>query len=286
MMRALSHEHLVPVLACNILESNHNQSCWLAHIVVPMMQAMNFQQAPRTAVLQFAQGMQYLHSQGLAHRDLQPSSILLDGHGNVCIADCGMALLEPFVLQREERFEELVANGIAYRAPEQTDSSLWLRSDGDFSESVDEGAEEEADAACDGMAADVYAFGVLVAEMVNRHPPSITTKNLSSAMKGVGWKKITKERKRTKWNPSLLQHLFYVPLVCRSYAAHIILANFRFCEASAPRPSPWLPWPCPSVTSWSAAGGWTQSRARPFTKLCKKLRATLVHFWFKNMLGL
>jgi hypothetical protein len=179
---ALSHEHIAPVLALNmVMERN---ACWKVHIVVPRMPALDSGQrpVPPAAVLEIALGMQYLHGQGMAHKSLKPSNILLNDHGSVCIAGCSFAALEPFVLREYKNYEELVANGIAYKAPEQFVKSLWLRKDERGNDNDDNDDEEEK---LDWTRADVYAFGVIVAEMVNRRPPNITTKNLASAMKKV-----------------------------------------------------------------------------------------------------
>src|SRR5262249_56743807 len=41
--------------------------------------------------IQVAEALEYANRQGILHRDVKPSNLLLDNHGNVWIADFGLA---------------------------------------------------------------------------------------------------------------------------------------------------------------------------------------------------
>lgn len=87
--------------------------------------------------------LEYLHSLDIVYRDLKPENILLDRSGNVMLADFGLAKENVNVMNPATTF----CGSPAYLAPEILDK---------------EGSEK---------AADVYAFGVLLYELLAGSPP-------------------------------------------------------------------------------------------------------------------
>lgn len=65
---------------------------------------------------QLVSGVSWLHGKGVAHRDIKPENILLDGDGNLKIADFGLAVL--FQYQGKYRESESICGSPPYVAPE------------------------------------------------------------------------------------------------------------------------------------------------------------------------
>ena len=112
-------------------------------------------------VPQVCEALQYAHEQGIVHRDIKPENILMDGRGQVKIADFGLAkLLDPSP-QNENISRVGQRMGTAqYMAPEQVQDST----------NVDHRA-------------DIYSLGVVFYEMLTGElpigrfsPPSQTVK--------------------------------------------------------------------------------------------------------------
>lgn len=64
-----------------------------------------------------ARGLQHAHEQGVVHRDVKPSNILIDGSGRPCITDFGLA--KRITAEQSISAEGQVLGTIRYMAPEQ-----------------------------------------------------------------------------------------------------------------------------------------------------------------------
>jgi hypothetical protein len=105
----------------------------------------------RGIALQIARGLCAAHDAGVTHRDLKPENVLLTAAGDVKVVDFGIAHIEGPEATRLTRAGAMLGTP-AYMAPEQL-----------------------LGAAVDGRA-DIYAFGVLLNELLTgRHPLSATT---------------------------------------------------------------------------------------------------------------
>ena len=84
------------------------------HGPIPVEQALD-------CVLQAARGLEYAHAQGVVHRDVKPSNLILDHGGTVKILDLGIARFMPLP---EQAGDDLTKTGcvlgtVDYMAPEQ-----------------------------------------------------------------------------------------------------------------------------------------------------------------------
>ena len=76
--------------------------------------------------LQVAEALEYANRQGILHRDIKPSNLLLDPHGNVWVADFGLA--------KAAEADDLTHTGdivgtVRYMAPERFAGKCDARSD-------------------------------------------------------------------------------------------------------------------------------------------------------------
>jgi len=75
-------------------------------------------------VRQVALGLQYIHAQGVVHRDIKSSNLMLDSQGRVKILDLGLAQIGPWQ-QGSDDFTTVgqLLGTLDYMAPEQSESS-------------------------------------------------------------------------------------------------------------------------------------------------------------------
>jgi serine/threonine protein kinase len=139
--------HLVPILEAGEVEG-------LAYLAMPFMAggslATSLRRGPLTAeqtaglAAQLGRGLDALHTQGILHRDVKPSNILLDEDGTAALTDFGLARAGDWT--RLTRDGQLLGTAL-YLAPE-----------------VIEGHEATA-------ASDVYSLGCVLYECVAGRPP-------------------------------------------------------------------------------------------------------------------
>jgi serine/threonine-protein kinase len=100
---SFKHERLHPIL--EVLDSPHGEG--RLALVMPLSPIGSVQSVAAKGnkinpkhgfklVAQVASGLQYLHSQEVAHGDIKPSNILLDDEGDATITDLSMAHLREF----------------------------------------------------------------------------------------------------------------------------------------------------------------------------------------------
>ncbi|BCU03103.1 serine/threonine protein kinase [Pandoravirus japonicus] len=98
---------------------------------------------------QAAKGMHFLHSSGVVHRDLKSLNLLLDAKWNVKVSDFGLTRFKADLARNGSSASDAVQGTVQWLAPEVLDESADV----------------------DYMQADVYAFGVVLWEMLTRCEP-------------------------------------------------------------------------------------------------------------------
>ena len=149
----LNHPHIVSIYDCGEAEGG------LLYYVMEFVEGSNLLRrleagslSPRqklTAVMQICDALQDAHDKGVIHRDIKPSNILLDGSGNVKIADFGLAK----VLREGEPEIMLTASGDALGTPEYVAPEVL-----------------NGKAPVDHRA-DIYSLGVMLYFMLTGHTP-------------------------------------------------------------------------------------------------------------------
>ncbi|GMI44104.1 hypothetical protein TrCOL_g9246 [Triparma columacea] len=114
--------------------------------------------------LDIANGMAYLHSHDIIHRDLKSTNVLLDGNGRAKIADFGLSVLAP------RSGQELTAETGTYR---------WMAPEVIRHESYSSNA-------------DVYSFGIVLWQLITREVPFASLSPIQAAFM------VAKEDRRPK----------------------------------------------------------------------------------------
>ncbi len=117
---------------------------------------------PRKAaalVHRLASAVDYLHAEGVVHRDLKPGNILMEPHGQPRIGDFGLAA----DLESAEQLTQTgaVIGTLAYMAPEQVQGHNELV----------------------GPSCDIYALGAILFELLVGRPPFVGTQRMELAQR-------------------------------------------------------------------------------------------------------
>jgi serine/threonine-protein kinase len=90
----LKHPHIVPIV-------DYGQDAGFAYLVMPLLEVGSLADKLREGPLTPSEGgifmdqlggaLQFAHEQGVIHRDVKPSNVLLDERGNALLADFGLA---------------------------------------------------------------------------------------------------------------------------------------------------------------------------------------------------
>src|SRR5437588_338868 len=153
-MGALQNSHLIPVYDTGMINLDGYSQYY---IVMPYMSGGTLRDRIRGKPLSLAEtcrclsdiadALDYIHSQGIIHRDIKSSNVLLDAEGRCYIADFGIARTSTQATQMTSTGS--VLGTVDYIAPELFD-----------------GTNQKAD-----VRSDLYSLGVLLFEMVTGQVP-------------------------------------------------------------------------------------------------------------------
>ncbi len=157
-LSSLHHPHIVPVLSYGKMDElsyivmTYMAGGTLSSRIPPKQKSLPFTEVMRYAT-QLASALDYAHAQGIVHRDIKPGNVLLDADGNVFLSDFGIARFfesSPDVLSTVP--VSLTSTGEVFGTPSYMAPELFR---GELAE----------------PAADVYALGVLLYQLVTGRVP-------------------------------------------------------------------------------------------------------------------
>jgi WD40 repeat protein/tRNA A-37 threonylcarbamoyl transferase component Bud32 len=202
----LDHPNIVPIYEVGEYKGHHYYSMKLIEGDNLAAEMPRFTADPRAAALlvaKIARAVQHAHEHGILHRDIKPGNILLDVRKEPHVTDFGLA-------RRLDESSSLSASGavigtVSYMAPEQ------------------------ATAQCRRLtsAADVYALGAVLYEMLTGRPP-FRTPNVAQTLRDVAEREPERPR---KFNRRIPRDLEVICLKCldkrphRRYASAAALAD-------------------------------------------------------------
>jgi serine/threonine protein kinase len=119
LLRRLQHPHIIPIL-------DYGEAEGLAFIVMPFVASGTLHERLQAGTLdpirggrivdQLASALSYAHENGVVHRDVKPSNVLLDEQGNAVLSDFGFA-------RPQDTSQNLTGSALigtpAYMSPEQ-----------------------------------------------------------------------------------------------------------------------------------------------------------------------
>ncbi len=159
---SLHHPHIVPMLGSGEIDGQPYvifpfiAGGTLAARLAQRSEPLGFTEAERYAE-QVAAALDYAHTHGVVHRDVKPSNILLDGHGDAYLADFGIA--------------HLFEGGIhALEQPDGTDITS-LTTTGEVIGTPSYMAPEQFHGQPVGPATDVYALGIVLYQLATGRLP-------------------------------------------------------------------------------------------------------------------
>ncbi|RLN56334.1 hypothetical protein BBJ28_00001536 [Nothophytophthora sp. Chile5] len=172
MMKTSAHENVLRVLGYTVLSGESGRQSY--GIIMELMgggdlafalhrdESVNLSEEDRLrALLQVIKAIEYIHSQGITHRDIKPHNVLLStDHQTAKLADFGLAGFKNTTLSTQQSHitkenNALVALGLtpAYAAPEVFEGKLSFRDQAAWKKS------------------DVFSFTVLLTELLMEMQP-------------------------------------------------------------------------------------------------------------------
>jgi serine/threonine protein kinase len=146
----LQHPHILPVHDFGEADGGYT------YIVMPFVESGDLAELMTQRRLslpeisriigQVGDALDYAHSQGIVHRDVKPSNILVDGRGNCLLTDFGLAKIVSGYANK------LTGSGFVVGTPEYM--------------APEQGMSEATDGRCD-----IYALGVILYELVTGRVP-------------------------------------------------------------------------------------------------------------------